>query len=957
MSAADQLVGRGAEAAELAAALAAAAAGRGGLVLLAGEAGVGKSALAEHALAASGMIVVRGGATEQATPPYGPLVQALRDFLRREPDGLAGLGPLRRPLAVLLPELGRRAPDSDRSTLLEAIRRGFELACRRRPLAVLLDDLHWADETTLVDVLPLLAGALEEQAVLVLGVYRSDEIPRGHPIRRLRRDLRRAGRLRELALEPLDREGTGALAAAALAAAPAPALVSVLHERTQGIPLFVEELAAALAAGGRLRQGRAGLVLASGDGLPVPDTVRDAIQLRVSTLPESARLFLEAASVAGSRFDAAAVVEIAGEAGLAEAMEWGVLVETEPGTLQFRHALVREAVYAQVPWTRRRQLHRSLAELFERRGVRSAVVAEHWLGAHEPRRAYPALVEAAEEFAAVHAYREALTAARRAADLWLEDDDESGRLALLERIARCAQLCGNLGEAATAWREVADRRRAAGDEAGAAEALRQLAVSYELQGAWGQALSARKDAAALFSRVGLAADAAADLLAAATHLDSAGSVAAALELVEWAEAEAVRSGRQELRARALGIKGTVRAKLGRLDEGLESARAGLELALAEDLPGAATDLYQRLANVLENAGDYGRAWDVYQTAHGYCEARGDDPAAQICLVCLGAILFFTAQWDRAIELDREILASPHAPPGVRMGAKQHIGMIAAARGDPRRARRLLDESGAYAERYERERMAVWDFVAQAWVDELEGATDAALARCRELLARWGDSESVHYPVPPLRWATTFFARHGAEQDARAAAAAVTRLAGETTNPEALAAAGHVVGEVALLDGDPELAADQFERALDLLRDAGLPYEAAQTQLRSGVAHAAAGDRAVAVERLTAAYLTARRLGARPFAGRAAQELAALGEQVERRLGRRAAAQLGGAGLTRRELEVLRLVADGKTNRDIAGALFLSTRTIDMHVRNILGKLGCRSRQEATHKAGELGLLA
>jgi DNA-binding CsgD family transcriptional regulator len=637
-------------------------------------------------------------------------------------------------------------------------------------------------------------------------------------------------------------------------------------------------------------------------------------------------------------------------------MDSGVLVESGPGTLDFRHALVREAIYAQVPWTRRRQLHRSLAELLEARGARAAVVAEHWLGAHESQRAYPALVEAAEEFAAVHAYREALAAARRAAELWL-DDDETGRSALLERIAECAQLCGSLAEASTAWRELADRRRATGDVAGAGEALRQLAVSYELQGAWGQALSARKDAGAAFSQVGLSAEAAADLLGAAAHLDSAGSVAAALELVEWAEAEAVRSGREDLRARALGIKGTVHAKLGKIEDGLESARAGLKLALAEDLAGPATDLYQRLANVLENAGDYREAWTVYETAYGYCEGRGEKGGAQICLVCLGAILFFTAQWDRAIELDHEILASPDAPPGVRMGAKQHLGLIAAARGDPRRARRLLDESGAYAERYERERMELWDLLGQAWVDELEDVPAAALDRCRVLLGRRGESESVHYPVPPLRWATTFFARRGTEKDARAAAAAVTRLAAETTNPEALAAAAHVVGEVALLDGEAELAAGHFERALDLLRDAGLPYEAAQTQLRSGAAHAGAGDRALAVERLTAAYLTARRLGARPLAARAAQELATLGEQVERRLGRRAAAQVEGAGLTQRELEVLRLVSEGRTNREIAGALFLSTRTIDMHVRNILGKLGCRSRAEATRKARQLGLTA
>lgn len=211
-------------------------------------------------------------------------------------------------------------------------------------------------------------------------------------------------------------------------------------------------------------------------------------------------------------------------------------------------------------------------------------------------------------------------------------------------------------------------------------------------------------------------------------------------------------------------------------------------------------------------------------------------------------------------------------------------------------------------------------------------------------------------MPALRWATSFLARNNVDRDSRACAAAIGGLADEVVNPEALAALAHVLGEVALLDGDAEQAADQFERALELLASIGLPFEAAQTQVRAGVAHAAAGERDAAIARLTDAYRTARKLGARPLAKSAAAELVGLGEQVERRLGRRAAAQLDGPGLTRRELEVLRFVANGQTNREIARELFLSTRTVDMHVRNVLGKLGSRSRADATRKAGELGLL-
>ena len=137
----------------------------------------------------------------------------------------------------------------------------------------------------------------------------------------------------------------------------------------------------------------------------------------------------------------------------------------------------------------------------------------------------------------------------------------------------------------------------------------------------------------------------------------------------------------------------------------------------------------------------------------------------------------------------------------------------------------------------------------------------------------------------------------------------------------------------------------------------MPFERAQIEHRAGVALAAAGERELALERLCDAYRTARKLGARPLASEVAREVAALGESVVGRLGARAAADADGGGLSRREREVVRLLAVGRTNREIAQDLFLSPRTVDMHVRNILRKLDCRSRVEAAGRARELGLTA
>jgi DNA-binding NarL/FixJ family response regulator len=162
--------------------------------------------------------------------------------------------------------------------------------------------------------------------------------------------------------------------------------------------------------------------------------------------------------------------------------------------------------------------------------------------------------------------------------------------------------------------------------------------------------------------------------------------------------------------------------------------------------------------------------------------------------------------------------------------------------------------------------------------------------------------------------------------------------------------------MALLDDDAATAAEQFTRAVEIYRGLDVPFEKAQIELRAGVALAAAGDRDAGLERLGDAYRTARKLGARPLASEAAREVATLGASVSGRLGKRAAADADGGGLTRRELEIVRMLAVGRTNRELAQELFLSPRTIDMHVRNILRKLDCRSRGEAAHRAGELGLL-
>jgi DNA-binding CsgD family transcriptional regulator len=947
------LVGREAERTRLAEALQRAKLGQGSVLLVAGEAGVGKTHLVRAVADDADSLVLEARATQGAAVPYGGIVAVLRAYVRACPEDLEDLGPLRAHLALILPELGEPAASSDRATLFEAVQQAFAAFSFTRPALLVLDDLHWSDEATL-ELLGALAEPIARMPLLLVGVYRSDGLPRDHMLRRLRHDLRRAGRLEELALGPLDRPQTAELLECVLDDAPAPSLVAAIHDRTQGVPFFVEELGRALQLTDILVASPRGLTLPEGGEVPLPDTIRDAVLVGAQELSEDARAAAEVAAVAGESFGLDVLVELVGDAGLAELLDCGLLVEAEQGRGAFRHALAREALYADVPWLRRRSLHARLAAALEVRCAPPGEVATHWLGAHDQARAREALLRAAEEFRAVHAYRDAAHAGRQALELWAEDEQPDRRIDALESFAASAELAGELTEACRAWRELAAIRAESGTLEQQADVQRRMAAINDIRGDREAALAARSVAAEAYAAADKPGEAAVERLAMANYLRGSASYAAATELARAAEREARAADRLDLRIRALGLEGLTRAKGGEHEAGLETVRGGLALALEHDLTGVAAELYQRLSMVLYDAADYRGAKHMLDSALELCRTGGADAATDVaCVTCMVYVLRECGEWREALRLGRELVAADTAV----WVAQGLIGAIHCYQGKLGSARRQLSASYATASRVGHFNMTVDTTAALARVAAAEGADDESAERCRALLDRWERSEDHHYAVKGLRWAAAFCSRRGMSDEAHACAEALTRIAADSGHADAVAALAHAIGEAALAAGDADTAADQLGQAAELHRGLDLPFERAEIELRAGVALAAAGEREPALDRIGDAYRTARKLGARPLAAEAAREVAELGESVAERLGRRAATDVDGAGLTPREREIVRLVAVGRTNREIAQELFLSARTVDMHVRNILRKLDCRSRVQAAHVAGERGLLA
>jgi predicted ATPase/DNA-binding CsgD family transcriptional regulator len=938
------LVGREAECAALGRLLAVSPAGPVPVVLVAGEAGAGKTTLVEHVLATLSTPVLRGRAVAWACPAYEVVASALRPVVRDAAQPLPAV------LAQIMPELGAQPAESSPAALAAAVCSVLAAVAADRTLTLFLDDLQWADEASL-DFLAALADAARGLPVVLVGCYRSDELPRGHRLRAVRALLRRNNRLTEIALGPLGDDDVTHLLAGLWGAAPQPALAAVVASRADGLPFAVEELAFALRDAGRLDFRDGAVALAGAGAAPVPEGIREAVLLRASRLAVGERALLETAAVAGIEFDIDIVLAAGGAAAWPDGFTAsGLLTEARDGRAAFRHPLTQEAAYADIPWSRRRSLHRALASTLAGHEAAPALIAVHLLAARDFGLARRPLLAAAEEHYAVHAYRDAARALRTALEHWPAGEQDDSRLTVIDRLARCAEMCSEYADAVMLLRELADGHERRGDSRGLAGSGRRLALAYELRGQWESALTAREAAAAAFSAAGIPAEAAIDRLAMAAHLRSAASFSATLTTLNAASADAQACGRTDLLLRIQGLRGNVLARQGQHRDGIAAVREALDQALAASLPDTAAELQQRLADALEHSGDYQAATAAYAAAYQYCDAHGADAVGQLCRACASFVLFARGEWDRTTGICEDVLASAAAPHARAVGDGL-LGLVHAMRGAAKLGRPHLLECNLTATRIELTAMELLSSWGLCILDDAAGAVTDAADRARQVLARLARTQERHYSVPILQWTATFFTERGLTADASACAAALMQIAEATARPEAIAALAHARGETLLAD-QPAAAAHELSRAAEMFSRLDLPLQTAQAQRRAAAVTVRLGEHARARELLHAAHATADQLGARHLRDSCTAALRQLGETPRRHLHPRRVT----AGLTSRELDVMDLVSQGNTSRQVGHALFISPRTVEMHVNGSMQKLQCRTRAEAVRRLTELGVL-
>ncbi|HEY1417586.1 MAG TPA: AAA family ATPase, partial [Myxococcaceae bacterium] len=551
-------IGRARELGELERALETAQAGTGATVLVAGEAGIGKTRLAsELARRARGagfeVLVGRSIDLVGTELPYQPFAEALR--------------PLGKPWRA-----ARQAPSSQLRVFEETLALLTERAAAV-PVLLVLEDLHWADISTL-DLVVFLAHNLGDRPVLLLATYRADEPASAGRMRRLADGVRRSGSALVLELGPLGREELTALLAARADSSLPAAVADTIAARSEGNPFFAEELLAA----------------AGDDGGELPRGLRDLLLQRVARLGQATQALLRLAAAAGREVRYSllrALGELAEEElrdSLRQAVEHGILVaEPETGSFRFRHALLAEAVYATILPGEREGLHARLARELARSGMAGAAeLASHWAAADRPAEAVVASVEAARHAETIFGLAEAHTHLERALALWPAVPDAAG-LAGLDLAELCAWTAGLASHVGAAPRAVELARRAI-EFVGAEEPQRAALLQVDL----GEYLYQIGDAAAALAAFERAVELVPAEPPSAQRAYALGSLAAAL-MVGWRHAQSLPIaeralalargvGAREAEVRALTVLGSDLAYLGRGDEGVAYFRQALQLA-------------------------------------------------------------------------------------------------------------------------------------------------------------------------------------------------------------------------------------------------------------------------------------------------------------------------------------------------------------------------------------------
>jgi DNA-binding CsgD family transcriptional regulator len=913
-------------------------AGSGHLLFLSGEAGVGKTRLLReiaHRAAATGFTIVRAAAFPRDTEIAGGVLVDLARELRFSGD--AGVVAAGRGIAERLGSGAEVVGDAHRRRrLLTAELTDLIAAACAGPDPVLLavEDLHWADDLTL-EVLDRLARDLERLPMLVVGTYRSDELYPRVPMRHWRARLLTQRLAEEARLPRLSPDDTAAMAAAITETTLPTTLSTMVHERSDGIPLHIEELLATLAGPASRHPGD-----------DVPDTLADAVLARAEALTAPATALARAACAIGRSFDLDLLTAITAaspavvDAGLRELCErFFVQPRGDGSNYDFRHALISDALYADLPPHQRRDLHARVAAASTAAGFGDAFLSDQYERAHQPALAYRHALAAAADATRLSAHREAVELYRRAQRTAPSETPDKERAALLSTLAAELAATDDNAAAAATYQQAYELNRHLGDDLAAAQLVPALVAARHLLGAdldertgrLREALSLIEPApgatpAGQRTRIRLLA-----AVSAAYMLDR--RLDEAVEHGEQARTLAAQIGDETALLNTDVTVGSVYLFTGRMSEGWQLLQNATGRARDGRVEAEAARGYRMIGSAASVLVEYDLAlrWLPEGVAYAEHTERWND--RHYMAAHLAHVYWATGDAQAADREARGALADGRGGITTRIAALHVLGYLAMGRGDWTAAVGHLDEArelGGQMNELQRVSPAIWGLAETAL---RSGRTDEVIAWCEEGYAASATVGDAAYLFPFVITGTRAYLQRGEPTSARRWVEQSAQILCRRNIPGTLPALDHARGLLHLTDGHTGKAREALTKAAAAWDARHRIWEGIQALL--DLATCAVRSRRPAEAAALAAQARDRAESAAATALLAAAPIVLSG----------AHARHSSAPLTAREVEVARLIATGATNRQIAATLFIAPKTVAAHVEHILTKLCATRRTE------------
>ncbi len=946
------LVGRERERQALRALLGRASEGSGTLVLLSGEAGIGKTTLVDDLVrnaAASGFFVLSGGCYDlTTTPPYGPWTEAIRSYRPGAgqpaiPNWFGNFDEIEK--------LGSQ------TAIFEGARDFFAGIAEHQPLLIVLEDLHWADPAS-VDALRYLARNLRDVPVLILATYRDDEPASDHPFFEAIPALVRESQAERIAVQRWSEPNTRDLIASRyrLRLEDEERLAGHTHRLAEGNPFYTIELLHELESDATLLPQAGGWALGELIDTQIPPLVRQVIEQRLKRLSDEPRCLLEIGSVIGHEvpFDLWQRVSETTESELSGAIEEALNAQladelSDGSGIAFRHALIRETLYEGIVSLRRRSIHRKIGEaLASRDSSDSDTVAEHFLRAHDAR-AVEWLIRSAERAESVFALMMAADRLIQVQEM-LGDDPEHlrDRGWLVYRIGRLTRQ-SDTPLALKYFATSEDLAAQANDEYLCAACRYQRGFMLCWLKNYRDGIALMLEAVPILNRLRPAVDIPA--LGRGPYTMGDGGVDSGYIV------QIMGVGRFEQGVPILEAHIANRGKHGQLDlmmgwyHALTGRPSKARSAIARAITWHDTHAHYHMAaldrgvlihqfyltyeadRIAELRACYEEIGDVWQKAadggwSGYRPPRN-----------LWYVDFIWGDWDRA-ECQARIAVEDTQYMIHSEEAASCLAAIVLERGDVEEAGKLVYSvlsDGAASMPGDYRIWTALELLRVAAAARLNADDPIAALEWLEAHDRWLEwcGAVLGQAEGHLLWARYYLADGGCEQARERAEKALT-CAGDPRQPLALIATHRFLGELDTRERDYDGAREHLTASTALAERCESPFEIALTQLAQAELALATRDVPRATYLIDQAKETFERLGAKPAlerAGRVATQLAMEAHAYP-------------AGLTPREVEVLCLVAEGLSNREIAERLYLSVRTVERHISNIYIKIGSANRIDA-----------